>query len=72
MIKYKKTVTGWHTQQWRKYVTLLLFTKENLFHEYFIHQLGEREHLAIKLTTPAICFVKIDDDFCYVLCDLAI
>ena len=22
MIKYKKTVTGWHTQQWRKYVTL--------------------------------------------------
>jgi hypothetical protein len=26
-------------------------------------QLGEREVLAIKLTTPAICLSTIDDDF---------
>jgi hypothetical protein len=65
-------VTGWYTQHWRKYGTLLLFTRENLFHEYFIHQLGGREHLAIKLTTPAIYFVKIDDDCCYVMCDFVI
>jgi hypothetical protein len=40
-----------------------------LFHEYCIHQLGEREDLAIKLTTPAICLSTIDDDFFYVRCD---
>jgi hypothetical protein len=28
-----------------------------------MHQLGGREHMAIKLKTPAICLVKIDDDF---------
>ena len=36
---------------------------DNLFHEYCIHQLGEREVLGIKLTTPAICLSTIDDDF---------
>jgi len=40
---------------------------ENLFYEYFIHQLGEREHLAIKLTTPTKYLSKIDDDF-FMLC----
>ena len=36
---------------------------DNLFHEYCIHQLGERENLAFKLTTPTICLSTIDDDF---------
>jgi hypothetical protein len=36
---------------------------DNFFHEYCIHQLGEREDLAITLTTPAICLSTIDDDF---------
>ena len=40
---------------------------ENLFYEYSIHQLGEREHLAIKLTTQTKCLSKIDDDF-FMLC----
>jgi hypothetical protein len=43
-----------------------------LFHEYFIHQLGEREVLAIKFTTPAICLSTIDDDFFYARCDFVI
>jgi hypothetical protein len=51
------------------YGTVLLFMGDNLFHEYCIHQLRERENLAIKLTTPAICLSTIDDDFFYVRCD---
>jgi hypothetical protein len=68
-MKYKKTVTRWYTQQWCKYGTVWLFIGDIFFHEYCIHQLGEREHLAIKLTTPAICLSTIDDVFVYARCD---
>jgi hypothetical protein len=55
-----------------KYGTVWLFMGDNCFHEYCVHELGEREALPIKLTTPTICLSTIDNDLFYVRCDFDI